>query len=238
MKTARMTNIDPRRARAVALALSLLLAACGRDETQARPASSTPASSSPEAASASATPQPADAATEMPQAAAASPSAPTSANASTHAPTFDFVFSTRRGEDAKDPRILSWEDSPCGVGPLARVDRMPIDDPVLLPDRVVEFDDGGKERKRWGKPYEAEVLGLEGDRLMFRVHGHAHAYWTDPQGRIGTLAGDAGARPERQAPIVDCPALPSFGESAYLYCSAIVDDAQRTRRLAWEGPCT
>lgn len=225
-----MTRIDTRKTRLAALLVAAWwLAACDRGDAPA--ATTVAAPETPANAIASQAPAP-DAAPATPASTpvpAATPTAP--------APTFEFVFSSQSTDEAKDPRILGWEDSPCGMGPRARIDRMPIDDRVLLPDWVVEFDDAG-ERKRWGIPYEAEVLGLEGNMLKFRVHGHAHAYWTDPQGRIGTLAGDPDGLPELQAPTVDCPTLPTFGASAYVYCSAVVDDARRTRRLAWEGPCT
>jgi hypothetical protein len=230
MKTVCKPTIPLRCAYASALSM-LLLSACGRDDASA-PVSTAPVS--PAAAPASTAPQaPAEAVAPAP---AAQPT--TTTESAAPARTFDFVFSSQSADEAKDPRILAWEDSPCGMGPRARIERMPIDDPVLLPDWVVEFDESGKERRRWGTPYEAEVLGLDGDLLRFRVHGHAQAYWTDPQGRIGTLAGGADALPELQAPTIDCPALPTFPESAYLYCSLVTDTTQRQRRLAWEGPCT
>jgi hypothetical protein len=231
-----MTRIDtttPRSKRrhprpgVVALVLSaLLLAACEREDATATTTAPTPPANAP---------APLQPASSDPPATAATIATTTSA---TPTATFEFVFSSQSTEEAKDPRIQSWEDSPCGMGPRAKVDHMPIDDPVLLPDWVVEFDATGRERKRWGKPYEAEIIGLEGNLLKFRVHGHAQAYWTDPEGRIGTLAGDTQAFPELQTAPLDCPTLPTFETSAYLFCWTVVDEAQRKRTLAWEGPCT
>lgn len=231
MKTAPLPKIDRYRVRIAALMVSALLsAACGRDDAPAAPSSAAPTVAPP----AVAPPTPASA--EPPATTVPTPTATTSP--AMPAQSFEFVFSSQSADEAKDPRILGWEDSPCGMGPRARVERMPIDDPVLLPDWVVEFDETGKERRRWGMPYEAAVLGLDGNLLRFRVHGYAHAFWTDPQGRIGTLAGGADALPELQAPTIDCPSLPTFTESSYLYCSLVTDTTQRQRRLAWEGPCT
>ncbi|MEQ1512769.1 MAG: hypothetical protein ABL934_08840 [Lysobacteraceae bacterium] len=185
-------------------------------------------------------------AASMAQPAATPPeiSAPSRVPAPTAAETtasFEFAFSSTNadGKEGDDPRILRWNDGPCGGSPVVRVSRMPLNDSALLPDYVVEYDDNGKELKRWGKPYEAEVLGIDGDLLKFRVHGEPpRAFWTDLQGRIGTIAGDAAAIPELDAPTFECPKLPTFANSDYTFCSIVSDAAGRPRKLAWEGPCT
>jgi hypothetical protein len=198
----------------------------------------TPSPSKP--AAAVATPTPPDAGHGVPQPATPLPAPSPTANAEPAA-TFEFAFTSTHpdGKEGDDPRILRWEDGPCGGTPIARVSRMPLNDAALLPDDVVEFDDSGKELKRWGKPYEAEVVGLEGDLLRFRTNSdRPRAFWTDLQGRIGTIAGDAAKIPDLDAPTFDCPTLPTFADSDYTYCSKVTDTAGRARKLAWEAPCT
>lgn len=232
MKTAMKTPL-------FALIALLTMAACS--EKTAGDAG-TPSPAKP--AAAVATPPPPDAAhgVSQPTAPPAAPLVEPSPAAGTE-PTasFEFSFTSTNpgGKEGEDPRILRWEDGPCGVTPVARVSQIPLNDPALLPDYVVEFDDSGKEIKRWGKPYEAEVVGLEGDLLRFRTYsGRPHAFWTDLQGRIGTIAGDAAKIPDLDAPTFDCPTLPTFADSDYTYCSKVTDTTGRVRKLAWDAPCT
>ncbi|NOT86846.1 MAG: hypothetical protein HOP03_01525 [Lysobacter sp.] len=213
------------------LTVLLTVAACteksGHQATTAPPSKAAPAAS----------PVPPTAASAAVPAASTVPAMPAVETAA----TFEFAFSSTHadGREGDDPRILRWEDGPCGGSPVVRVSRMPLNDPALAPDYVVEFDDSGKELKRWGKPYEAEVLGLDDDLLKFRVDGEPpRAFWTDLQGRIGTIAGDATTIPELDTPTLECPTLPTFANSSYAFCSIVTDAAGRPRRLAWEGPCT
>lgn len=216
-----------------ALIALLALAACSEKNVGD---AATPSSSKP--AAAVTTTSPPDAAHGVPQPATPVPEPVASAEP---AASFEFAFTSTHpeGKEGDDPRILRWEDGPCGGTPIARVSQMPLSDPALLPDDVVEFDDSGKELKRWGKPYEAEVVGLEGDLLRFRTNSdRPRAFWTDLQGRIGTIAGDAANIPDLDAPTFDCPTLPTFADSDYTYCSKVTDTAGRIRKLAWEAPCT
>jgi len=217
------------------LTLLLTVAACtektgtrGETKTETAPQSKVPPAES--------MPQP----TTTPPAISA-PSSVLATPAAEAAASFEFAFSSTNadGKEGDDPRILRWDDGPCGGSPVVRVSRMPLNDPALVPDYVVEFDDSGKELKRWGKPYEAEVLGLDGDLLKFRVNSEPpRAFWTDLQGRLGTIAGDATTIPQLDTPTFDCPILPTFADSGYAFCSIVTDTTGRPRRLAWEGPCT
>ncbi len=161
--------------------------------------------------------------------------APVQAPAPAPAPTYEFAFTFQGAEGSTDPRILRYEGGPCGDSPVAKVATIPLDDPVLLPDFVVEFDAAGKEIKRWGKPYEAEVIGLDGDRLQFRTSDD-RAFWTDTTGAIGTLASAPTAALD--APLIDCPTLPTFAESEYEQCYDIGGTGGPRRTLAWEGVCS
>lgn len=206
--------------------LVLVLAACTRGGDTAPSAGSAakpaPATDAPRTAAAA----PAVAKTPAPQPAAAPA-----------AETFTLRFTAKDEAAAEhDPRIVRWEDGPCGATPVAKVARIPLDDAVLLPDAVVEFDEAGKELRRWGRPYEASVIGLDGDHLLFRADEDA-AFWTDTAGTLGRsdAAGDDLAA---GAPALDCPTLPTFAGSDYLQCFDVTDRAGRHRRLAWEGPCT
>lgn len=151
------------------------------------------------------------------------------------ATNYEFAFTLQGDQASQDPRILRFEDGPCGKTPIAKVATMPLTDAALLPDFVVEFDAGGKETSRWGKPYEAVVIGLDGDRLQFRT-GNDQAFWTDPTGAVGVL--DAAPVAELDAPLIDCPALPTFAKSEYEQCYSIGGTDDRKRTLAWEGACT
>lgn len=211
--------------RLLMLCAGLVLGACSNQDDAAPTQDATP----PAAASTS---------TEAPATAEAIAPATPAAPAAPVAPAiYEFAFTAQGDAADKDPRVVRWEGGPCGESPVARVETMPIDDKALLPDFVVEYDATGKEIKRWGKPYEAEVIALDGDRLQFRTDA-SHAYWTDTEGAIGALeAGDA-PPPALDAPLLDCPALPSFAESEYEQCYDVADAAGQRRKLAWEGVCS
>ena len=161
--------------------------------------------------------------------------APVAAETPAPATTYEFAFTLQGDQASQDPRILRFEDGPCGTTPVAKVATMPLTDAALLPDFVVEFDAAGKETSRWGKPYEAVVIGLEGDRLHFRT-GNGQTFWTDTAGAVGVL--DAAPVAELDAPLIDCPALPTFAKSEYEQCYSIGGTDDRKRTLAWEGACT
>ena len=150
-----------------------------------------------------------------------------------------FTFMTLSDEVPNDPRILRVEESPCGPLVEARVANMPLNDPALLADLVVEFKPDGSELQRWGKPNEAELVGLEGERLLFAVG--AERSWTTPDGGIGRLgavkSGEATERLTQQA-MFACPALLGFGNSESVQCFRIDDAAGQTRLIALEGVCS
>ncbi|KFN50924.1 hypothetical protein [Arenimonas composti] len=153
--------------------------------------------------------------------------------------SFQFWFSAR-SDEGEDARVVQWAEDPCGMTPIAVVERMPLDDPFLLPDFVVEFDAEGRELRRWGKPYSAEIRTIAGDALVFRANHDGAGlrdFRTDPAGNIAVAPsevpstfGDATAR--------DCPALPAFEGSDYVQCYEVRDADGGTRLLAWEGACS
>ncbi|PZO63967.1 MAG: hypothetical protein DI635_06825 [Pseudoxanthomonas suwonensis] len=150
-----------------------------------------------------------------------------------------FTFMTLSDEVPNDPRILRVEESPCGPLVEARVANMPLNDPALLADLVVEFKPDGSELQRWGKPNEAELVGLEGERLLFAVG--AERYWTTPDGGIGSLGAvksGEGTELLTQQAMFACPALPGFGNSESVQCFRIGDAAGQTRLIALEGVCS
>ena len=142
----------------------------------------------------------------------------------------------------KDRRILRWADSPCGMSPVVKTGDVLLDDPVLQPDFVVEFAADGRALRTWGKPFNAPIGALRGDRIGFAQwrDGREQWYWTDTRGRIAPGDAAAGAHPriDESAP-VDCPTIELFGDSEYLQCFEIVDASTgRTHRIAVEAACS
>ncbi len=177
---------------------------------------------------------------------AATPATPAAAAAPALAPTFVFGFTALQPE-RDDPRIVDWVEDPCGMTAMAQVAAIPVDDPSLLPDYVVEFDAEGAEIKRWGKPYSAEIVAIAGERLHFRgdLEGRDRVFWTRPDGALGLLEerlADPAAAPAPGfadgAVEVDCPVLPVFAGSDYVQCYEITDGDGARRRVAFEGACT
>lgn len=142
----------------------------------------------------------------------------------------------------KDRRILRWADSPCGMSPVVKTGDVLLDDAVLQPDFVVEFAADGRAQRTWGKPFNAPIGALRGDRIGFSQwrDGREQWYWTDTRGRIAPGDAAAGAHPriDESAP-VDCPTIELFGDSEYLQCFEIVDTSTgRTHRIAVEAACS
>ena len=140
---------------------------------------------------------------------------------------------------ASAARVSAWVEDDCGLVAVARVDAMPLDDPQLQPDLVIEFAADGAEVQRWAKPYGAEILGLSGNRLVFG-EGSAdarQAWWTDARGGIGDSGDIAGGLGE-DARALECPALDAAESADALQCYEITDQAGLRRRLAWEGACS
>lgn len=196
----------------------LLLAACG-----ATPADPAPAAASPEPV-------------------LAQPAAPPAAVAGAR---FEFAFTALDGAE-DDPRIVDWQEDPCGMSAIAAVDRLPVDDKALLPDYVIEFDAEGAAVRRWAKPFSAEILTIAGDRLQFRApqDDGKRVFWTTPDGTFGLH--DVGpVDPARTVSVfpdgasaVDCPVLPEFAGSDYVQCYEITDATGQRRRIAFEGACS
>lgn len=142
----------------------------------------------------------------------------------------------------KDHRILRWADSPCGMSPVVKTDSVLLNDAVLQPDFVVEFAADGRALRTWGKPFNAPIGALRGDRIGFAQwrDGREQWYWTDTRGRIAPGDATAGSHPriDESAP-VDCPTIELFGDSEYLRCFEIVDASTgRTHRIAVEAACS
>jgi hypothetical protein len=148
------------------------------------------------------------------------------------------VFTT--DPDSRDPRILDWIEADCANVALVALARMPVDDPLLRPDRVVEFDAAGRELRRWHKPYSAEILAIQGDDLYFGASpgGAKGPFRTNPAGEI-TPAVPLTASLSEQAELVDCPAaLAAFPDDMSLVtCYRASDSAGRPLLLAWEAGC-
>lgn len=155
----------------------------------------------------------------------------------------DAEFSAKDSVAAeKDRRILRWADSPCGMSPVVKTDSMLLNDAVLQPDFVVEFAPDGRVLRLWGKPFNAPIGALYGDRIGFSQwqDGSERLYWTDTTGRIAPGDAAAGAHPriDESAP-VECPAIEIFGDSEYLQCFETVDASTgRKHRIAVEAACT
>lgn len=224
----------------LAVLLASMLAACG-DRAADAPADRESTTSTPpaddDAASA------ATSAGESGPTAAVAPDAGAPSDRAA-APRYRFGFTSISEED--DPRIVDWAEDPCGVTAYADVDAMPIEDPTLIPDYVVEFDVDGKELRRWAKPYSAEIVAIAGERLHFRADhdGASRVFWTQPDGSVGVLEERLANPAAPPAPgfadgatEVECPALPAFEGSDYVQCFEIGDPGAR-RRVAFEGACS
>lgn len=164
--------------------------------------------------------------------------APAPAAAPAAKPVYQFSFAAK-SEESKDPRIVDWGEDGCGRYPIVKVDSIPLSDPWLLPDSVVEFDAKGQELTRWGKPMGSDLIGLDGQRLQFRVDDkwQRGAFATDASGAVEPITSQAASLYDT-AKMVDCPKLPSFAQSDAEQCFVIKDASGAERRLAWEGPCT
>lgn len=158
--------------------------------------------------------------------------------------TFEFGFTAKPEVSAKDARVVRMEeDGPCGGGPVLRVNSIPLNDPMVEPDFVVEFDKDDKEIRRWGVPYGSQIAGMEGDRLIFQSHysddGGGRLLWTDSHGLLGQMIYPVDSSWRGLSANIQCPALPAFEHSHYVGCHAFSDlKSGAERHLAWEDPCT
>lgn len=150
--------------------------------------------------------------------------------------TFAFFVSDLQ---SRDPRIAEYIQSECGTVAITRVTAIPINDDLILPDVVVQYDEAGSEVQRWAKSYSSEILAIAGDQLYFGASpgGDAGPFRTTPSGDV-TLAVPLATNLEANARYVECPAtLPSFPDTSLLSCYETTDVAGRTLRLAWEAGC-
>ncbi len=120
---------------------------------------------------------------------------------------------------------------------------MLLDDAVLQPDFVVEFAADGRVLRTWGKPYNAQIGVLRGERISFSQYadGVERMYWTDTAGRIALGDSAASARPRiDESAKIDCPSIELFGDdSEYLQCFEAVDtETKKNYRIALEAACT
>ncbi|MGJ7903795.1 hypothetical protein, partial [Lysobacter sp. 1R34A] len=147
-----------------------------------------------------------------------------------------FTIAPERAE-TRDPRVLQWSEHPCGATPYARVRALPLDDKLLIADDVIEIDDAGRELRRWRKPFEAEVVAIDGERLRLRSldgNGVEQLLWTDPAGALAPAQVAAEAEPR----LFDCPTLKAFAGSDFVQCLEYADAGGAKRKLAYEGVCT
>ncbi|MBW8369330.1 MAG: hypothetical protein K0M70_15935 [Arenimonas sp.] len=150
--------------------------------------------------------------------------------------TFAFFVSDLQ---ARDARIADYAQADCGMVAIARVSRIPIDDDLILPDLVVQYDQDGGEIKRWAKSYSSEILAISGDDLFFGASpgGDAGPFRTTPTGEVA-VAVPLASNLEANARYVACPeALPSFSDMSLVNCYQTTDVAGRPLNLAWEAGC-
>lgn len=140
----------------------------------------------------------------------------------------------------KDPRVISInDDGPCGPVALARISKLPSPKTKgpLQSERVVELSSSGAVLRTWPKPVDYDVLGIAGTQLLIAPYGDTS------NGMLVAMTGHFTATtPPMDRPsstIYGCPRIPVFGNSAYVRCHEIKDlKSNKTRRLAYEGPCT
>lgn len=140
----------------------------------------------------------------------------------------------------KDPRVISInDDGPCGPIALARVSRLPspATKGPLQSERVVELSNSGKVLRTWPKPAYYDVIGIAGTQLLVAPYGNdSDAIAVASAGQFGPIT------PPTDRPGLtqyECPRMSVFGNSAYVRCHEIKDlKSNKTRRLAFEGPCT
>jgi hypothetical protein len=168
-----------------------------------------------------------------PEPQAPAPKAPAAA-ATLHAFTF-FVSDLQ----ARDPRVVDIIQSDCGMVAVTHVSAIPLDDPLILPDLVVQYDEAGAEVRRWAKSYSSQILAISGDQMFFGASpgGDAGPFRTTPAGDV-TVAVPLATNLEANATYVACPAsLQSFPDISLVSCYRTTDVAGRPINLAWEAGC-
>ena len=150
------------------------------------------------------------------------------------------------GKGAKtDKRVLKIMPHCCCSGDIAvaRLSRLPLPgekDP-LEPELVLELTESGEVLRRWPLPVDMRILAVEGDQILIPI-----APRTGSNSVMGIFISSQGEVLKTVIPsnltepvIYKCPPLPEFGRSAYVRCWIFRDLSNgKTRRLAYQGPCT
>jgi hypothetical protein len=140
---------------------------------------------------------------------------------------------------SRDPRIVEYIQSDCGTVAITHVKAIPVDDDLILPDIVVQYDETGAEVHRWSKSYSSQVLAISGDQMFFGASpgGDPGPFRTTPAGDV-TVAVPLATNLEAGASYVNCPAaLASFPDMSLVSCYETTDVAGRKLNLAWEAGC-
>lgn len=167
---------------------------------------------------------------------AAAPAAPAASAAPPKLHAFTFFVSDLQ---VRDPRIVEYIQSDCGTVAITRVPAIPIDDPLIRPDLVVQYDESGAELRRWAKSYSSQILAISGDEMFFGASagGDVGPFRTTPAGGV-TVAVPLASNLEANASYVTCPdALPTFPDMSLVSCYETTDVAGRKLHLAWEAGC-
>ena len=140
----------------------------------------------------------------------------------------------------KDVRVISINhDGPCGPVAFARITKLPSPNTKgpLQSERVVELSSLGTVLRTWPKPVDYDVLGIVGTQLLVAPYGDkSSGLLVANTGRFSVTVPPT----DRPSPtLYQCPRIPTFGNSAYVRCHEIKDlKNKKTRRLAYDGPCT
>jgi hypothetical protein len=140
-----------------------------------------------------------------------------------------------------ESRGLVASDGPCGPTISAWIKSIPLNHPILAAERAIELGSDGTPMAEWPLPVYSEIAGVDGDRLLVPLR-----FWPDATTPVPAMAiSPTGAMsivaivPEANSEVFPCPAILSFGDSAYLRCMFLIDRSSRERRrVAYEAPCT
>jgi hypothetical protein len=133
-----------------------------------------------------------------------------------------------------DTTVFEMRDHPCGATLSARFKTIPVKNPIVDPERLVEFDSAGRPMVEWRAPTDRYPVGLQGDEL-FVSHGETFFLGIRPSGEYRIVPRVALPEPAD----LSCPTRELFPKSAYARCRMFADLASgKQRRLGFEGPCT
>ncbi len=150
----------------------------------------------------------------------------------------EFGFSIRESVK-KDPRVVKIGPHPCGDYAVARVTTLPSVDTkgYLLPDKVVEVDAQNKTLRRWAKPLDSQVLGVQGDRILIEEIEAKKVYWIESSGAFKLQPTQIRAKkPEFISQVMNHP---EFKKSDYAGLWNFQDlKTGKMHRVIYEGNCT